>query len=697
VQVGALIDDKYQVESTLGVGGFGAVYSAVQKQFDRKVAIKTLNTTLLLEPDGVARFEREAKAINALKHKNIIGFYGYGVSNQTPYMVMELVEGISLDKLLIKETKIEPMRALRLMKQVFEALACAHASGIVHRDLKPPNILVAKDPDGSETIKIIDFGLAKLMPGYGIPGQKLTETGYSLGTCNYMPPEQALGIAVDQRADIYSAGCIFFEMLTGGRPFVADDNVAIMFQHINEAPRPLSDFLQPPAPVDALNAFLANCMAKEKEDRYQTCGDAILDLDKLAQGKFSAVTPLAVRPMKASRKVHKAGQRKVLSLVATVLVLCLVAGAALAFLREQKIKDAALYRERIERSKRNIGSAYYSWTPERRAELELLLSDADEMHRLPDIAQLQVCGDLLNFRKDEPVTDANIAAACRTAHFLLAMSPKIFLGSRYQETFDANRQWAAKWVAMEQLNSSDSARLSAASQAVLLKDAATIYYALPPDYGRAKLRDCLDKAAGLYQLDPVGVGPNLSEIAFRSRHSEHTQRVLSRLVTPHLGEKNRDEYFYRLKDQLAQMYLLNGNYADAERFVSYVGTMGEIQFARGKFDTARKLFENIKASAWLSRIAIEEKQYSSAYKYAVRAQNECDEHQKEVGGQPLTLMSASLLQIIAKIRAGKSNEVNKLIDNLPESLWFDDSIADRYDRKLAAEIVPASRIHRRTD
>jgi eukaryotic-like serine/threonine-protein kinase len=185
---GTLIDGKYEVERVLGAGGFGTVYGAVQPQLGRTVAVKVVSTTLLHEADGLARFEREAKAISSLNHKNIVQFYGYGTWQQAPYMVMELVAGTSLEEILRGGRSIEPMRALRLIHQLFEALGAAHEVGVIHRDLKPSNILVQNSELG-ETLKIIDFGLAKLMPGYGIPGQKLTETGYALGTCAYMPPQ----------------------------------------------------------------------------------------------------------------------------------------------------------------------------------------------------------------------------------------------------------------------------------------------------------------------------------------------------------------------------------------------------------------------------------------------------------------------------------------------------------------------------
>jgi len=285
---GTLIDNRFEVLDTIGVGGFGTVVKARQVQFDRLVAIKLLKTTLLNEPDGLLRFEREAKAINALKHKNIVGFYGYGSWINAPYMVMELIEGIGLDK-IIAAGKLEPNRALKIMAQVCQALDFAHRHGVVHRDLKPSNIMIVTDANGSEVVKIIDFGLAKLMPSYGIVGQKLTETGYALGTCHYMPPEQALGLPVDQRADIYSAGCILQHALTGDLPFDAQDNVAVMFQHVHDSAPPLSKQLGSSKQTSALQIFVDNCIAKNADDRYPNGAEAARNAHLLADGRYDSV------------------------------------------------------------------------------------------------------------------------------------------------------------------------------------------------------------------------------------------------------------------------------------------------------------------------------------------------------------------------------------------------------------------------
>lgn len=303
IPVAKIIDEKYEIVGTLGAGGFGAVYVANQLQLDRKVAVKTLNTTLLLEAGGLARFEREAKAIGSLKHKNVVAIYGYGTFQQAPYMVMEFIEGTSIDKELRNSGKFEPMRALRLLRQILEGLSCAHAAGVIHRDLKPSNIMLTQDPDGKEVIKLIDFGLAKLMPGYGIPGQKLTETGYAIGTCHYMAPEQAMGSPVDGRSDIYAAGCILYEMLTGHPPFNADDNVAIMYQHLNNRPKAVTGELSAECPKAPISALVQNCMAKEPDQRYQTCSDALADIDAMLDGKYAKVKPLSAGQMRAIQPV----------------------------------------------------------------------------------------------------------------------------------------------------------------------------------------------------------------------------------------------------------------------------------------------------------------------------------------------------------------------------------------------------------
>lgn len=331
IPIGIQIDSRYEVLAELGQGGFGSVFKCRQPQLDRTVAIKILKTDLLQEHDGLARFEREAHAMSALKHKNIVGFYGFGVWGQAPYMVMELVDGVPLTD-LIGPKGMDCLRAVALIKQVFDGLAAAHAAGVVHRDLKPSNIIVMNAGTENEHVKIIDFGLVKLMPGYGVPGQKLTETGYALGTCNYMAPEQALGGQVDQRADIYSCGCILYEMISGRRPFDADENVAVMFKHINEAAPAIESLVAPnEAYAESVQCLIDNCLVKDPSKRYQHCAEVLADISLLEKGGTSMVAPRAVPVANAglANTTLKRKPKPVLLLAGTIILLGTLAGFSL--------------------------------------------------------------------------------------------------------------------------------------------------------------------------------------------------------------------------------------------------------------------------------------------------------------------------------------------------------------------------------
>lgn len=282
---GLVVDDRYEIIELIGSGAFGSVYKAWQMQFERAVALKILNKEVLRESDGRARFEREAKALSGLHHRNIVGFYGYGVWEGAPYMVMECLQGLSLQNKIRTEGRLKPLVAAEIMKQVCEALGSAHAHDIVHRDLKPSNIMLEKTPDDRPLVKIIDFGLAKLMPGYGATGQKLTDAGCALGTAHYMSPEQCRGGEIDHRSDIYAAGCILYHCIAGQFPYDADTPLQIMYHHINDVPRPLSLIVGGGAAVDAIQAVIDRALAKNAEERYQSANQMAQDIDAILCGR----------------------------------------------------------------------------------------------------------------------------------------------------------------------------------------------------------------------------------------------------------------------------------------------------------------------------------------------------------------------------------------------------------------------------
>lgn len=630
---GLLIDNKYEVLDTIGVGGFGTVYAAIQQQFERKVAVKVLKTTLLHEADGLARFEREAKSISGLKHKNLVAFYGYGAWQQAPYMVMEFIDGVSLQSVLEQGKAVEPLRALRLIRQLFEGLACAHAGGVVHRDLKPSNILIAKEADGAECVKIIDFGLARLMPGYGIPGQKLTETGYALGTCHYMPPEQALGTAVDQRADIYSAGCVLYQMLTGKLPFDAENNVAVMFQHIRNEPAPLRESLTPPAPIECIQIFVDNCLAKNAADRYQNARDAIADIDAILTGKFAGVTPLTVRARNTQQRLPTLSPPRMLAVCASIAIVGLVVfGAYYGSFSPPQNRDHIAMAEAFLADYRHFDR----WPNEDvYRHLEELYDDKPSLDRLTRARRCDLLGILLARRGDVPWSEAQ---ALKRLPLAAELAGQILAAN------DRNPD-SEGILALSRLRDHPLASLPPSERSRTLS-LICIYLsrALRADRlsadGKKWCRECLSDASW---TEHEGAYPGAAaQAAFlfatlapsASAYESMLQRVIEITSTTDfhhleseywLGRLAASRNQYDLCDKLAQSLSRGAeNSPDAAEFAGKRNQLTSlVALSRGDFDRIEHLWnapnaqsddpQDATRSEWLARVAIHRGEYARAY------------------------------------------------------------------------------------
>ncbi|HEY6146474.1 MAG TPA: serine/threonine-protein kinase, partial [Thermoanaerobaculia bacterium] len=257
----------YEILSALGSGGMGEVYRARDGRLERMVALKALPAHLAASADALARFEREAKAVAALSHPNILAIHDFGVENGTPYAVMELLEGATLGDRL-SQSSISLRKSLEWGLQIARGLAAAHERGIIHRDLKPQNIFVTRDG----LVKILDFGLARQDAAAGDDGSgdpTGTQEGAILGTAGYMSPEQARGRPADHRSDLFSFGAILYEMLSGRRAFHKETAVETMVAILHEEPAPLSAN-DVPAEVEQI---VSHCLEKAPEDRFQTARD----------------------------------------------------------------------------------------------------------------------------------------------------------------------------------------------------------------------------------------------------------------------------------------------------------------------------------------------------------------------------------------------------------------------------------------
>ncbi len=261
-RVGNELAGRYRVLERLAGGAMGVVYRGERIGLGRVVAIKFLHASFAQSPDFLSRFEHEARAMSRLDHPNCVSVIDFGVAD-TPFFVMDFVSGTTCTE-IIEEGPVEPRRAIGLVRQVLAGLAHAHERGIVHRDVKPANIMVAAATGAGEQVRILDFGLAKLV------GVDVTLPSFVVGTPSYMSPEQASGAPVDARSDLYATVVVLFELLTGKKPFSADEPMKVMLKHVGAPPPSLAETLPGAAFSPELERVVRRGLAKDPNERYQT-------------------------------------------------------------------------------------------------------------------------------------------------------------------------------------------------------------------------------------------------------------------------------------------------------------------------------------------------------------------------------------------------------------------------------------------
>jgi len=275
--IGRTLDGRYEVTGRLGEGGVGVVYRARQVHLRREVAIKVLHKDAAAIPEWRRRFEREARALSALAHPNVVSVTDSGIDNGVPFLVMELLQGKTLAD-LIKEGPLPLWRALDIARQLLRGLGFAHGKGIVHRDLKPANVFLQELPDSDDHVRLLDFGMVKFLEKSDgeTAAETLTRAGIVFGTPAYLSPEQAKGGPADARTDVYAAGCVLFQLLSGRRPFVEETYEGVVMAHLSQ-PVPLLAKVRPSlAAAPLFQKVIEKAMAKKPASRFKDA-EAMLD------------------------------------------------------------------------------------------------------------------------------------------------------------------------------------------------------------------------------------------------------------------------------------------------------------------------------------------------------------------------------------------------------------------------------------
>ena len=279
-EVTRLLSGRYELGDVLGRGGMAEVHIGRDTRLGRTVAVKMLRSDLARDPSFQARFRREAHSAASLNHPAVVAVYDTGedvVDGQpVPYIVMEYVEGSTLRDLLVSGRRLLPERALEIVAGVLSALAYSHRQGIIHRDIKPGNVMLTRAGE----VKVMDFGIARAMAD---TSATMTQTSAVIGTAQYLSPEQARGEQVDARSDLYSTGCLLFELLTGRPPFVGDSPVSVAYQHVRENALPPSS-IDPDVPA-AADAITLKALVKDRDQRYQTADEMRGDIERALAGQ----------------------------------------------------------------------------------------------------------------------------------------------------------------------------------------------------------------------------------------------------------------------------------------------------------------------------------------------------------------------------------------------------------------------------
>lgn len=332
--VGSIIQNRYEVEEPIGRGGMSSVYRARDMTTGQQVAFKVMHAHLLDNPANVRRFRREAQAANKVRHPHAVQIFDVGVTpNGSPYIIMDFLDGPSLSDVIAQNGKLPVERCLKIFIQACEGMAHVHELGVLHRDLKPSNIVLVKEGDDVDYVKVVDFGIARVLAEEARSTLSKTPTGHALGSPPYMSPEQCRGLSVDKRADIYSMGCLMYEALTGRVPLEGETIVETMYKQVHELPKSVDGVDADVRLVERLEKILFKALSKDPNNRQQSMDELKAELEALQTKEAKGLKSVAL----ASREMHEVRRRifNVLGsskklVISLICVVILVVGAGIA-------------------------------------------------------------------------------------------------------------------------------------------------------------------------------------------------------------------------------------------------------------------------------------------------------------------------------------------------------------------------------
>jgi serine/threonine protein kinase len=365
LKLGTIIGGTFKIESIIGSGGMGVVYAAEHTGLHRRFALKILSPELVNEQTW-KRFQAEAKTLGALHHSTLVNVYDLGLHDHSlPYYSMELLEGRTLEQILIDDGPLYLDEAIEIFLQVLGGLAYAHRNDIIHRDLKPGNIMVC-NVDGDTVVKILDFGISKFLQ-LGRQNQSLTMVGETFGSPYYMSPEQSIGADVDARSDIYSIGCSLFEALTSYVPFEGESQMEIVMMHEQDEPPLLAEVDPDTKFPDSIEYVVAKCLAKHPDDRYQSAKELAIDLERIKDNKYARSFFEGKKPFKsvsqrrseiAASDTPRHSKRAIVVLSSVIVLAALTIATAIITYSGQVA--SSLTDRRKDDSKVNTTPTYYS-------------------------------------------------------------------------------------------------------------------------------------------------------------------------------------------------------------------------------------------------------------------------------------------------------------------------------------------------